>query len=103
MRLKRRSTVTGQTTIRFCTLFLLLLGCLEAMAQSGQKPVQREEVNGFMEVLGYLGGKLGDELGSRLNPSDAQKKESGEEVPTLIKVSWSPFKVERTKMRPKKK
>ncbi len=74
-----------------------------AIAQTNVKPVQQENVNGFLEMMSYLGGKLGQELGSRLNLSDDESKKSDKaEVPTLVTVQWGPFKMERTENRPKK-
>jgi hypothetical protein len=86
---------------RVIYIVLAVLWSADLQAQSDLKPVQKEEVSGFMEVLGYFGGKLGKELGDRLNLSDEEEKKSSTEVPTLVTVQWGPFKVERTELRPK--
>lgn len=80
-----------------------VIATFSAFSQSDVKPVQAENVSGFLEVMSYLGGKLGQELGSRLNLSEEENKKSEKvEVPTLVTVQWGPFKIERTENRPKK-
>lgn len=62
------------------------------------EPVQQERVTGFWDVMGYVGGKLTKELGTRLN-IDSEEKET---VATEVKVELGWIKFTRIENRPVK-
>ena len=62
------------------------------------EPVQTEKVTGFWDVMGYVGGKLTKELGTRLNIGSDEK----ETVSTEVKVELGWIKFTRVENRPVK-
>lgn len=85
---------------------VLFLCCTHVQAQSAAQDsvknsatVQTERVYGFWEVMGYVGGKLTNELSSRLN-LDTKEKET---VPTEVQVELGWIKFTRVEDRPAKK
>jgi hypothetical protein len=87
-------------------LTLLCLLCSFAVVEAQEtssgdpddKPVRKEKVEGLFPVMGYLGGKLIDELSGRLNLDDGEKKT----VKTEVEVELGPFKFKRVEDRPAK-
>lgn len=85
---------------------VLFMCCAQVQAQTAAQDsvtnssaVQTEKVYGFWEVMGYVGGKLTNELSSRLN-LDTKEKET---VPTEVKVELGWIKFTRIEDRPAKK
>ena len=87
-------------------IVLVLTVCaFAAQAQSAvsdstatNEPVQTEKVTGFWDVMGYVGGKLTKELGTRLNIGSEEK----ETVTTAVKVELGWIKFTRVENRPVK-
>ena len=56
-------------------------------------PIVEETVDGVWELSGYLGKKLMNEMGNRMNLGESKPKESIKTKRVTIKVG--PFKIER--------
>lgn len=81
----------------------ILLCCLSVQAQTtaqdsakSESAVQKEKVYGFWEVMGYVGGKLTNELSSRMNLETKEK----DTVPTEVRVEFGWIKFTRIEDRP---
>lgn len=69
----------------------------DSTAVSDPEPVKIERVDGIWSVLGYMGGKLGKQLKTRLNIDEGEK----ETEPTKVKIRLAGIEIERIENRPK--
>ncbi|MDG2246208.1 MAG: hypothetical protein P8L71_07590 [Flavobacteriales bacterium] len=98
--------VLNKTTMKKLLILIALVVCTcAAQAQTAasdstatNEPVQTEKVTGFWDVMGYVGGKLTKELGTRLNIGSDEK----ETVSTEVKVELGWIKFTRVENRPVK-
>lgn len=83
-----------------CTLCVNVSLCAQADSDPDQpaKALRKEKVDGFLPVMGYLGGKLLDELSDRLNLDNNE----AETAQTEVQVELGPFKFKRIEERPLK-
>jgi hypothetical protein len=65
-----------------------------------KEPVKEQLLDGTLDIMGHLGGKLLGELKTRMNLDDKDVKKPTEEVKVVY--DFGLFKWERTEMRPKK-
>lgn len=85
-------------TLVFSFGFGLTAGCQTTSRDSVKKAMPVEQVEGFWSVVGYLGGKLTDELGSRLNITE--KKDEGVPTKVNLKLGWIEFsRTDRRKLQ----
>lgn len=91
-------------------LFVLFMSCNFVYAQvpaktpkapaAKQAPINKtetvEEVDGFWELSGYLGKKLMNEMGNRMNLEETPTEKKAKELKTKrVKIKVGPFKFER--------
>lgn len=69
--------------------FGLTARCQTTARDTSKKALPVEQVEGFWSVVGYLGGKLTDELGARMNITE--KKDEGVPTQVNLKLGWIEF------------
>ncbi len=83
----------------FVLAFGLTAGCQtnDTSTTKANAVTPTEKVEGFWSVMGYLGGKLTNELGERLNLTKSDDKDKG--VPTEVQLKIGQFEFTRTDLR----